>query len=275
MAIRFRCSHCNGLLSISSRKAGSLVTCPTCDQETLVPREDAFEAPVPEVEPDLEFPPAAEPEVETRSEPEDDIVFGSYDDEPPPAAAESPVQVSAPVVPAVVSVPIAAASHPAAARPVEREWSDPEEAEQPFQFNSRRLVEEDEEMDLTPMVDVTFLLLIFFMVTASFSLQKSIETPTPQPDQQGAAQSLLNLEDLQGTSILVKIDAANTLTLDDEPWPDLGRLAEALRDKMRREQKTEVIITADSAALHRTVVTVIDAANEAGIQKIRLGSRKG
>ncbi|HTN03495.1 MAG TPA: hypothetical protein VL132_16515, partial [Planctomycetaceae bacterium] len=120
MAIRFRCSHCNGLLSISSRKAGSLVTCPTCDQETLVPREDAFEAPVPEVEPDLEFPPAAEPEVETRSEPEDDIVFGSYDDEPPPAAAESPVQVSAPVVPAVVSVPIAAASHPAAARPVER-----------------------------------------------------------------------------------------------------------------------------------------------------------
>lgn len=240
-----------------------------------MPLEDAFEAPVPEVEPDLEFPPAAEPEVETRSEPEDDIVFCSYDDEPPPAAAEPPVQVSAPVVPAVVTVPIAAASPPAAARPVEREWSDPEEAEQPFQFNSRRLVEEDEEMDLTPMVDVTFLLLIFFMVTASFSLQKSIETPTPQPDQQGAAQSLLNLEDLQGTSILVKIDAANTLTLDDEPWPDLWRLAEALRDKMRREQKTEVIITADSAALHRTVVTVIDAANEAGIQKIRLGSRKG
>ena len=39
-----------------------------------------------------------------------------------------------------------------------------------------------EEMDLTPMVDVTFLLLIFFMVTAAFSLQKSIEMPRQQTD---------------------------------------------------------------------------------------------
>lgn len=269
MAIRFRCSHCNGLLSISSRKAGSLVTCPTCDQETLVPLEDAFESPVPDEVPELEFPPAAEAsgtEADSEPEPDVDIVFGTYDDEPQSPAVEPPVEVLAPVV---------APSAPAASQRGEPQEPVAEESEPPFRFNSRRLVDEEEDMDLTPMVDVTFLLLIFFMVTASFSLQKSIETPTPQPDQQGAAQSLLNLENLQGTSILVKIDAANALTLDDEPWPDLGRLAEALRDKMRREQKTEVIITADSAALHRTVVTVIDAANEAGIQKIRLGSRKG
>ncbi|MEM1067415.1 MAG: biopolymer transporter ExbD [Planctomycetota bacterium] len=40
----------------------------------------------------------------------------------------------------------------------------------------------EEEMDMTPMVDVTFLLLIFFMVTAAFSLQKSIEMPRQQTD---------------------------------------------------------------------------------------------
>lgn len=275
MAIRFRCSHCNGLLSISSRKAGSLVTCPTCDQETLVPLEDAFESPDRDEVPELEFPPAAKAsgsEADSEPEPDVDIVFGSYEDEPQSPSVEPPVEVLAPVV---VPAPIVAPSVPAASQRGEPQAAVAEESEPPFRFNSRRLVDEEEDMDLTPMVDVTFLLLIFFMVTASFSLQKSIETPTPQPDQQGAAQSLLNLEDLQGTSILVKIDAANTLTLDDEPWPDLGRLAEALRDKMRREQKTEVIITADSAALHRTVVTVIDAANDAGIQKIRLGSRKG
>ena len=39
---------------------------------------------------------------------------------------------------------------------------------------------EEEEMDMTPMVDVTFLLLIFFMVTAAFSVQKVIEVPAPQ-----------------------------------------------------------------------------------------------
>jgi biopolymer transport protein ExbD len=269
MAIRFRCSHCNGLLSISSRKAGSLVTCPTCDQETLVPQEDVLLSPIREEEPAPEPPPTAEPVF--AAEPEDEVVFGSYEEE---SVAESPAEPAPPVAPSGIAEPVADPVAPVRSRPEEPQ-SDSEDADRPFQFSSRRLVDEDEDMDLTPMVDVTFLLLIFFMVTASFSLQKSIETPTPQPDQQGAAQSLQNLEDLQGTSILVKIDAANSLTLDDEPWPDLGRLAEALRDKMRREQKTEVIITADSAALHRTVVTVIDAANEAGIQKIRLGSRKG
>jgi biopolymer transport protein ExbD len=40
----------------------------------------------------------------------------------------------------------------------------------------------DGELDMTPMVDVTFLLLIFFMVTASFSLQKSIQMPRQHSD---------------------------------------------------------------------------------------------
>jgi biopolymer transport protein ExbD len=42
---------------------------------------------------------------------------------------------------------------------------------------------------------------------------------------------------------------------------------------MRKEQKSEVIITADPAAWHRTVVKVVDAANSVGMQKIRLASR--
>ena len=129
-------------------------------------------------------------------------------------------------------------------------------------------------MDLTPMVDVTFQLLIFFMVSASFSLQKSIEVPTPDPDQKGATQQVQTMEDLQGTSILVKIDAGNSIWIDDEPLADANRLVDALRDKMRREQKTELLVTAHSQSLHRTVIAVIDAANEIGVQKIRMTSHK-
>ena len=124
------------------------------------------------------------------------------------------------------------------------------------------------------MVDVTFQLLIFFMVSASFSLQKSIEVPTPDPDQKGASQQVQTLDDLQGTSILVKIDASNTIWIDDEPLADALRLSDTLRDKMRREQKTELLVTADAASLHRTVISVIDAANEVGMQKIRMTSKK-
>ncbi len=129
-----------------------------------------------------------------------------------------------------------------------------------------------EEMDLTPMVDVTFLLLIFFMITASFSLQKTIEVPPPDPEQQGATQSIQQLDDLLDASIEVRIDAENAITIDDEPITDRASLADALQDRMRSDQKTELVLIAEARALHETVVLVIDAANEAGMQKIRLAT---
>jgi biopolymer transport protein ExbD len=139
----------------------------------------------------------------------------------------------------------------------------------------RRRSRTDDDMDLTPMVDVTFQLLIFFMVTASFALQKSIEVPTPDPDKKGATQQLQLLDDLEGSSIRVQIDASNSILIDEEPLGDLARLPEALKDKMRKEQKTEILITAHALALHRSVISVIDAANGVGMQKIRLVSRQG
>ena len=50
------------------------------------------------------------------------------------------------------------------------------------EFTLRTADTEFEDMDLTPMVDVTFLLLIFFMITASFTLQNTITVPPPDPN---------------------------------------------------------------------------------------------
>ena len=136
----------------------------------------------------------------------------------------------------------------------------------------RKPVTEFEEMDLTPMVDVTFLLLIFFMITASFTLQKSIEVPAPSPKDQGAAQSLQTLDDLQTDSVIVEVDRQNTIYIDDEKLEAAADLAETLREKMRLELKSELVLMADTEAFHETVIAVIDAANAAGMQKIRLAS---
>jgi biopolymer transport protein ExbD len=73
----------------------------------------------------------------------------------------------------------------------------------------------------------------------------------------------------------VQIDAANAIMIDEEVLGDLARLPEALKDKMRKEQKTEILITAHAQSLHRSVISVIDAANSVGMQKIRLVSRQG
>jgi biopolymer transport protein ExbD len=142
---------------------------------------------------------------------------------------------------------------------------------EPPAFHLRNRETELDEMDLTPMVDMTFLLLIFFMITASFSL-KSIEVPPPSPEQKGAAQTNLTLDDLQSNSIIVRIDDRNAITVDDEPVPDPSRLARVLRAALSVD-RNELVLSADDAAYHETIVAVIDAANEAGLQRIRLASR--
>ncbi len=266
MAIRFRCPHCQTLQSIAHRKAGQLVRCAACDDEVQVPLTDDTGAQ------SLMSPPA-----ESQSVVEDRVVLPDdfFDD-------ESPVQALEPVI-QPASVPTRAAEEESvefAAAPDEPPVELP-----PVRSRSEELPEEfqlqirgskiDDEMDLTPMVDVVFQLLIFFMVTASFALHKTIETPSPDPEQKGATQSIQTLDELEGVSILVRIDAQNGITIDDEPLNDDSRIADALRDKMRAEQKSEIIITADAATWHRTVVKVVDAANEVGMQKIRLATRSG
>ena len=128
---------------------------------------------------------------------------------------------------------------------------------------------DDEELDLTPMVDVTFLLLIFFMITASFTIQKTMQVPPPNPDEQGASMSPI-VEDPEDESVRVDIDQRNMITIDDDPLPDIDQLV----DFLRQTTKTEILITAHEDTLHEIVVKVLDAANEVEMQRIRLGITK-
>lgn len=67
----------------------------------------------------------------------------------------------------------------------------------------------------------------------------------------------------------MRIDDKNAIFIDDEPLPPSQRLSDALKQRFSA-QKNELLLTADDAALHDTVVAVIDAANEIGVQKIRM-----
>ena len=131
---------------------------------------------------------------------------------------------------------------------------------------------EFEQMDLTPMVDVTFLLLIFFMITASFSLQKTIQVPPPDPEKEGATLTVQEIKEIFDKSIKIEIDERNNIIIDDEPLSDPASLVEAIRKRMRDEGKTELVLAANYRTVHETVVTVVDAAHEVGMEKIRLAA---
>ncbi|MEN0109746.1 MAG: biopolymer transporter ExbD, partial [Planctomycetota bacterium] len=65
---------------------------------------------------------------------------------------------------------------------------------------------EEDDLDMTPMVDVTFLLLIFFMITAAFALQKAIAVPPTSDEESTTAQTL---DDLEENAVVVRLDADN------------------------------------------------------------------
>lgn len=151
-------------------------------------------------------------------------------------------------------------------------WRNEEDGEEDeFQLSSPAL--EESGLDMTPMVDVTFLLLIFFMITASFSMQKSMETTPPDPNSDAASQSMV-IEDLEENSVVVEIDEEDRIRVDDVPVSGIGELTDVLAAKISNEAKTEMLIEAHPAATHGRVVAVTDAGIEVRMQRIRRTSKK-
>ncbi len=234
MPIQFRCPVCRKKLSISRRKAGTLVACPACAAEVRVPEQYGS------------------------TEPQD-----SAEKTPLPYRTDSARGGS-------VGGTEGGGTNGGGGADAMLHVIEGEDDEGGFQL-SRRAVEDD-GLDMTPMVDVVFLLLIFFMITASFSLQKSMETEAPEEDNEGFAQ-MPRIEDLADESVIVEIDDNDAIFVDDEPVGGLGELQDVLSRKMSVEQKREMIIEPHYQAKHGTVVAVTDAGIEVGMQRIRRVSR--
>lgn len=242
MPIKFRCPSCRQTLSVSRRKSGQRVNCPACSSEITVPEiEGLAAASVLRGEPDSVDRPAE--------------TAGASREAAVPPAPDLPVT---PFLEAGAPLPGADAAGG-------------EDGEEPLKF--RRPSLETGGLDMTPMVDVVFQLLIFFMLTCSFSVQKSLQTQAPEPDDEGAAQAV-TINELQEDAIVVEIDAEDRLLVDDEPVANVGVLVDVLTAKMAAEQRTEMLIEADYGASHGIVVAVTDAGMEANMQHIRRVSRK-
>ena len=137
----------------------------------------------------------------------------------------------------------------------------------PLERRRRQRPAEEVEVDLAPMIDVTFLLLLFFMITATYQKVKTIDTPPPP--QEGVT-ARPTLEQLQEENLIARIDAAGTLQLDDETvaW---DQLSSELERRVRERQTARLIIVADDDTDWEQVVRLQDEANLAGIEKVFFG----
>lgn len=122
----------------------------------------------------------------------------------------------------------------------------------------------DTRIDLTPLVDTVFLLLIFFMLSSAFVITPGIKVELPK-----AAYERVFREKKE---IRVSITRKNRIYVDRKRV-NLKELEKIFRERAKRAPQTMVIIRADSRALHGKVVEVMDLAKSAGLSKLAIATR--
>lgn len=129
-------------------------------------------------------------------------------------------------------------------------------------FNSSSNQDQEASVDITPMLDVVFIMLIFFIVTATFIKVSGIEVDPPQ-----ASTSVVQ----EKANILIAIDA------NDKIWINRREIDfRALRPNIERlhaeNPKGSVVIQADKMSRNETLVKVMDASRKAGVYDIALAA---
>jgi len=120
--------------------------------------------------------------------------------------------------------------------------------------------EEETEINLTPMLDVVFIMLIFFIVTASFIKEAGVEVRRPE-----AAQA----EPKNKANILVAISSNNEIWIDRKNI-DPRAVKGAFEKLLAENPEGSVVIQADKDAYTETVVLVMDAARQAKISRVSI-----
>ena len=132
-------------------------------------------------------------------------------------------------------------------------------------FRNRRL--DDVELNITPLIDVVFLLLIFFMVSTTFERESQINITLPEASEEVKEQEHLAIE--------VSIDARGEIYVNEQKLVNaqLLTIREALRIAAELGEDPQVIISADENAAHQTVIRVMDAARQLGLVRITFATK--
>ncbi|MFA5679287.1 MAG: biopolymer transporter ExbD [Pseudomonas sp.] len=133
-------------------------------------------------------------------------------------------------------------------------------------MNFRRRIRVETDINLTPLIDVVFLLLIFFMVSTTFTRETQLKVDLPQS---------VSGEHVDGSTqkqIELLISAAGEVAINGKTLinPDLETIKTALTRESSGDNSLPVVITADANTPHQAVITAMDAAGQQGFTRLRL-----
>lgn len=127
----------------------------------------------------------------------------------------------------------------------------------------RRSAIEEAAVDMAPLIDMTFLLLIFFLVNTNFIKETGIEVKRPQAGT-GTA--------MKGDLILVGVSAAGTVHMNGKRI-DVSAVRPQVSQMRLKTPKAPVVIVADEGARAGMIVQVIDECRLAGATDVSLATR--
>ena len=115
--------------------------------------------------------------------------------------------------------------------------------------------EESDEINLTPMLDVVFIMLIFFIVTASFIKEKSLNVNVPPENESPPTDS-------ESSSIMISVTSNDDIFIDQRRV-DVRAVRSLVAQKRAENPEAAVVVRAHEQSTAQTYVAIADAAREA------------
>ncbi len=125
------------------------------------------------------------------------------------------------------------------------------------------------ELNLTPLIDVVFLLLIFFMVSTTFDKESRIRVELPEASTQDE-----KVEDEKSVDITVDINGRFYVNQREVVNTEIKTLMQAIIKQIGDQRDLPVIITADANAPFQAVMRVMDAAGQLGLVNMTFPARQ-
>ncbi|HEX2331737.1 MAG TPA: biopolymer transporter ExbD [Burkholderiales bacterium] len=118
------------------------------------------------------------------------------------------------------------------------------------------------EINLVPMIDVMLVILIFLMITTTYSKYTELQINLP------SARAERQLERPNEVTVLVNAQGQYVVNRSPVPFRSVEQLADELRRAAAPLQEPVVVISADASATHQAVIRVMEAARLAGLSQI-------
>ncbi len=130
----------------------------------------------------------------------------------------------------------------------------------------RRVMEDETEVDMTPMLDIVFIMLIFFIVTTSFIKESGIEILRPQDNQ-------AEMPPNPTSPIVVRISDTGDVTIGPS-LIDVAQVEARVSAALSKKPKAAVIVMTSESARTGIVVSVVNSVKKAGVAQVTVTKMK-